>query len=279
MNFRVRFLLGLLIKTFSMTKLHKRRVLNALIPAFVSFKLGLTDQGGFEMRLLVVDLGELRQGYVDWQMFVENLLDAGVETLVLLNATQHAAAGAPTLFGNGVLPRDGVTRVWADNPVLLVDEALREQGECWHWAWSRSDHRNATDYGVAVIQMGWIRRVWCRPFSSGNGIHVFDVGRHVVVVPTLSGRGEVPSVELIENTHDYLHGQLKPMFMLPPEQWLYRLRDYDWVRCDDLAQQRVQSMGDEIPVVVDYDAAIVSIEPWRPLLDTPLKTSLINSLD
>ena len=93
------------------------------------------------------------------------------------------------------------------------------------------------------------------------------------------GEGEGRPVEMIESTHDYLHGQLKPMFMLPPEQWLYRLRDYDWVRCDDLAQQRVQSMGDEIPVVVDYDAAIVSIEPWQPLLDTPFKTSLIHTLD
>ena len=227
---------------FSMTKLHKRRVLNALIPAFVSSKLALTDQGGFEMRLLVVDLGELRQGNVDWQLFVENLLDGGVETVVLLNATQHASAGAPVFFGNGVLPRDGVTHVWADNPVLLVDEALRQRGEYWHWAWSK-------------------------------------VGRHVIVVPTVSGRGEGRPVEMIESTHDYLHGQLKPMFMLPPEQWLYRLRDYDWVRCDDLAQQRVQSMGDEIPVVVDYDAAIVSIEPWQPLLDTPFKTSLIHTLD
>ncbi|MBJ7678500.1 hypothetical protein HAU87_09620 [Weissella confusa] len=163
------------------------------------------------MRLLVVDLGELRQGNVDWQLFVENLLDGGVETVVLLNATQHASAGAPVFFG--------------------------------------------------------------------NGIHVFDVGRHVIVVPTVSGRGEGRPVEMIESTHDYLHGQLKPMFMLPPEQWLYRLRDYDWVRCDDLAQQRVQSMGDEIPVVVDYDAAIVSIEPWQPLLDTPFKTSLIHTLD
>lgn len=264
---------------FSMTKLHKRRVLNALIPAFVSSKLALTDQGGFEMRLLVVDLGELRQGNVDWQLFVENLLDGGVETVVLLNATQHASAGAPVFFGNGVLPRDGVTHVWADNPVLLVDEALRQRGEYWHWAWSKVGRQHGAEYGVAIIQMGWIRRVWCRPFSSGNGIHVFDVGRHVIVVPTVSGRGEGRPVEMIESTHDYLHGQLKPMFMLPPEQWLYRLRDYDWVRCDDLAQQRVQSMGDEIPVVVDYDAAIVSIEPWQPLLDTPFKTNLIHTLD
>ena len=58
----MRFLLGLLIKMFSMTKLHKRRVLNALIPAFVSSKLALTDQGGFEMRLLVVDLGGVAPG-------------------------------------------------------------------------------------------------------------------------------------------------------------------------------------------------------------------------
>lgn len=139
------------------------------------------------MRLLVVDLGELRQGNVDWQLFVENLLDGGVETVVLLNATQHASAGAPVFFGNGVLPRDGVTHVWADNPVLLVDEALRQRGEYWHWAWSKVGRQHGAEYGVAIIQMGWIRRVWCRPFSSGNGIHVFDVGRHVIVVPTVSG--------------------------------------------------------------------------------------------
>lgn len=189
-----------------MTKSHKRRVLNALIPAFFSSKLAVTDQGGFEMRLFVVDLGELRQGHVDWQLFVENLLDAGVETVVLLNAVQHASAGVPVFFENGVLPRDGVTHVWADNPILLVDEALRRQEECWHWAWSKVGRRNGAEYGVAIIQMGWIRRVWCRPFSSGNGIHVFDIGRHVIVVPTVSGRGEGRPVELIESTHDYLHG-------------------------------------------------------------------------
>ncbi|WP_270764838.1 hypothetical protein [Weissella confusa] len=118
------------------------------------------------MRLLVVDLGELRQGNVDWQLFVENLLDGGVETVVLLNATQHASAGAPVFFGDGVLPRDGVTRVWADN----------------QFCWLMRHYVNEGNIGIGrgrrlvvsmVLNMGWRLSRW-------DGFVVFGVVRFQV---------------------------------------------------------------------------------------------------
>lgn len=220
------------------------------------------------MRLVVLEMDCLAAGSVNWGRMVAGMLSQGVTMVVIPDASQHVSAGLPQQIGDGILPRDGVSQLRADNPLVSLEAAFREFGERPVWSWSATTRLRDVERGVGIIHLGKIDAVWHRAVGEGSEAHIFDLGATVLVIPHVSQTRNPQVQEEVKQLQDYLHGQIKPMMMLPPLEWMPRLRLRGWVRCDVLAQQKEADVAELRPIVIDYDCDVLMLKRWRLSGDT-----------
>lgn len=106
------------------------------------------------MRLVVLEMDRLATGSVDWGRMVAGMLSQGVTMVVIPDASQHLSAGLPQQIGDGILPRDGVSQLRADNPLVSLAAAFRDFGERPVWSWSATTQLHDVERGVGIVQWG-----------------------------------------------------------------------------------------------------------------------------
>ena len=229
------------------------------------------------MRLAILETQKYQMTMKDWDKIAHQIIMQGISTIVLIDAQQSIAAGLPYQIGDGCLPRDGRSTLRADNPLLALYEALQRRGVLTQWAWSMTQQQNAVENGVALLHRGQVASVWQRQLGVSAVGHMFNLDELVVVLPQLVQEDICERADDIEMLQDFLHGQMKPMLMVPPAQWLYRLRQYGWVRCDILAQQKESTIDRKWPVLIDFDGQVMVMKHWR-LAETGDPNGLIISI-
>lgn len=215
------------------------------------------------MRLAILETAKFDSMTISWSEIASQMVTQGVSTVMLVDAQQSIQGGVPFQLGEGCLPRDGTSTIRADNPLLALYAAFQQIGMTTQWAWSMTGRNDTVEHGVGMLHIGQVASVWQRQLGRSAMSHMFNLDELVVVIPQLLRDEICEGSADIEMLQDFLHGQMKPMLLIPPVHWLYRLRQYGWVRCDVLAQQKESAIDHKWPLLIDFDGQVIVMKHWR----------------
>lgn len=175
--------------------------------------------------------------------FVQQARMISVDTILVLSAEQSVQSGTPDTFFDVVLSDDGISRLYRDNPALLMQKTFSDAGNTWTLGWATQMLTPAVHRGIGLLVQNDKIKLWRRLINTNIRIQVMDMGKYVIGIIVVTDTRLVRRA-MLQRVHDLLKAQVKPVLLFGPPVFSNDLLAWGWLSRDEFTQQTLSKTWD-----------------------------------
>ncbi|AIG66143.1 hypothetical protein WS105_1270 [Weissella ceti] len=192
------------------------------------------------MRMIVMNHVQKMRNITE---FVQQARIMAVDAILILSAEQSVQSGTPDTVYNVVLADDGISRLYRDNPALLIHQVLCNTSQTWQLGWATQMLTPTAHRGVGLLVQHETIKLWRRIINANIQIQVMDMGQYVVGIIVVKDTRLVRRA-MLQRVHDLLKAQVKPVLLFGPPVFANDLLAWGWLARHEFTQQTLTKAWD-----------------------------------